>query len=275
MVRYGVVLWWQVSDRYVKAISVILVCLIVAFVAVAEESARFEPPHLLRAPILDAPLIASVTIERSDLNADPGRSEIESHRAVFYRNSDGKTRTDTFATISGDEQRKPDFIEITDLKLGITEMLDPSTHLNHRIAVKELPFVMSGCCPDKMVAFQSAELSLIRTAGLQPPPLGPGWRGDSIDVEPISGIEAFDVEGYGERLTFPGGNNGNRENITIAVKSWYAPTIKAVLAMEMSDSRSGVTRIRLSHIQLREPQASLFTIPSEYRVVEHKAGPEK
>jgi hypothetical protein len=145
------VLRWRVTDRNVRAIPFVLqlVCLTVATAAAPDEWTRFEQPHLAGAAILGTPLIASVMIEHTDSGGEP-RSEFESRRAVFYRSSDGKTRTDMFMGISGDHQGKPNFIEITNVKRRIMDVLVPSSGLDHRIAVQEVPFIMAGgASPDK------------------------------------------------------------------------------------------------------------------------------
>jgi hypothetical protein len=247
----------------------------VATAGAPDESTRFVQPRLVGAPIVGAPLIASVTIQHS-LSTGAAAGDLESRRAVFYRSSDGKTRTDMFTEITGDQQSNPKLIALTDPKRGMTEMLDPSSRIDCHIKVQEVPFIMAGgCCPEKMIALQSSELSLLQATGLEIPRLGLGWRGDSVEVDPITDIDGFGVEGYGQRFTLRNAANGNRQDITITVKSWYAPKIKAVLGLEVSDSRSGTTKVRLSHLQLKEPEDSLFTVPTEYRVVGQKAARTK
>lgn len=121
------------------------------------------------------------------------------------------------------------------------------------------------------MALQFSESFLLAAAGKRFPLLQPGWRGDGLSVDRIAQINGFDVEGYGDKLTLPKGKNGNDNDIIITMKAWYAPAMKTVMLIEVSDSRSGATRIALAGVKRAEPEAALFQVPSGYRTVDEQA----
>jgi len=231
----------------------------------------FVQPRPVGHPIVGTPLSAEVSIEYTPTPGEGSPVFPKRRSAMLYRNSDGKTRVEIFRHVPREQNERPEIIDFTDPKECIGDVLDVRNHIDHRISLREVPFMMAGgCCPEKMIALQSAELSLLTVAGKTMPNLGYGSRGDGINVDPIAEIDGFDVEGYGQRLTLPKGTNGNQKDITVTIKTWYAPSIKAVMLIEVIDSRSGITKIGLSNVKKGEPEPSFFVLPSGYRLVEEK-----
>jgi hypothetical protein len=118
----------------------------------------------------------------------------------------------------------------------------------------------------------------------QPPPGGgrpPGdidnQRGEFADgkVESLGtkSIEGVEAEGTRATVTIPVGEIGNDRIIEIVSERWFSPTLQAVVLSKHSDPRMGDTVYRLTNIKRIEPDAALFKIPADYKVIEGQPPP--
>jgi hypothetical protein len=64
----------------------------------------------------------------------------------------------------------------------------------------------------------------------------------------------------------PAGTIGNSAPLEIVVESWYSPELQVVVLGKRSDPRLGDMTYRLVNIKRAEPPASLFEVPSDYRI---------
>jgi hypothetical protein len=79
-------------------------------------------------------------------------------------------------------------------------------------------------------------------------------------------IEGLLAEGRRTTTTFPPGSVGNTAPIEIVVVTWISTDLHVVVLGKRSDPRVGEMTYRLISIERREPPASLFEVPAEYRV---------
>jgi hypothetical protein len=86
---------------------------------------------------------------------------------------------------------------------------------------------------------------------------------ESLGKQLIEGIEA---EGARTTITIPAGEIGNERPIEIISERWYSPELQTVVMTKHSDPRFGETVYRLTNISRSEPDASLFQVPSDYRI---------
>ncbi|HXY25479.1 MAG TPA: hypothetical protein VEI73_12560 [Candidatus Acidoferrum sp.] len=80
------------------------------------------------------------------------------------------------------------------------------------------------------------------------------------------------VRGTRVTRTIPAGRIGNEKPITIVRESWYSNDLQMVVMSKRSDPWSGETTYMLTNIQCTEPNASLFTVPSDYTVQQGRPG---
>ncbi len=80
-------------------------------------------------------------------------------------------------------------------------------------------------------------------------------------------IEGLTAEGTSVSVTVPIGALGNDRPMKIVNEHWYSPDLKAVVLIERVDPRSGRSVYRLTGIQRMNPAASLFTVPSDYKIL--------
>jgi hypothetical protein len=76
------------------------------------------------------------------------------------------------------------------------------------------------------------------------------------------------VQGTRIRHTIPPGAMGNASPLNIITERWYSPELQLVVSETTNDPRSGITTFELTNITRVEPDATLFTAPSDYTVKE-------
>jgi len=79
-------------------------------------------------------------------------------------------------------------------------------------------------------------------------------------------LDGLKADGVRTTMTIPAGQIGNDRPIEITEERWYSLELKQVVLAKRTDPRLGETIFRLTHIRRIEPQASLFEVPSDYRV---------
>jgi hypothetical protein len=82
-------------------------------------------------------------------------------------------------------------------------------------------------------------------------------------------IEGFDAQGVLERRTMPNMVNGVEGSSTSETQVWCSEELGAVVLRVMGSSTGQFTRqIAMTNIQRAEPDASLFVVPADYKIVE-------
>lgn len=84
-------------------------------------------------------------------------------------------------------------------------------------------------------------------------------------------MEGVLVKGTRTTHTIPAGQIGNEAPITIVSEVWTSPELKTVVYSKRSDPRIGEQTFRLTNIVRAEPNASLFTVPADFRIVDDPA----
>lgn len=91
---------------------------------------------------------------------------------------------------------------------------------------------------------------------------------ESLGTRNFEGVEA---EGTRTVTTFPAGSIGNERDIEIVYERWYSKELQLVVFSRHSDPRFGEQTYRLTEINRNEPDPSLFSIPSDYKILSEPA----
>jgi len=104
-------------------------------------------------------------------------------------------------------------------------------------------------------------------------PAGKDVRTEDLGKQTIEGVMA---EGTRTITTIPAGQIGNERSIEIVSERWYSPELQTVVLSKQTDPRHGANVYRLTEISRKEPDKSLFEIPSSYTVQDAPAiGPDR
>lgn len=79
-------------------------------------------------------------------------------------------------------------------------------------------------------------------------------------------IEGINCTGRSFTHTIPAGAIGNAQAIVDKTETWTSPDLQLVVLSKRSDPRSGQSTYTLTNIQRSEPDASLFQVPSDYKI---------
>ena len=81
-------------------------------------------------------------------------------------------------------------------------------------------------------------------------------------------MEGVFVTGKRTTRTIPAGQIGNEKPISIVTEVWTSPDLKTIVYSKRSDPRMGEQTFQLTNIARSEPDASLFTVPADFKIVE-------
>ncbi len=97
-------------------------------------------------------------------------------------------------------------------------------------------------------------------------------KSESLGDQTIEGIHAT-----GTRITttIPAGKMGNEKPITVTSERWYSPELKATVMTKHEDPWAGELKTEFKNVVASEPDASLFAVPADYKVIDDKEGPIK
>jgi hypothetical protein len=244
----------------------------VAFGAV-EKSAGF--------PVLAAPYSATVSNELVQTLAD-GNRIVQSSSGTTARDSQGRTRQDAvlppIGNLSAADAPRLVFIQDpvaqTSYTLNLTEKTASKMSMPPGVAGEpsgdrrtNKVFIQMGAAPG--------------AAGAPLPPLPPsagialhasldGDERAQVTTEDLGSqtMEGVAVNGVRTTRTIPAGQIGNDRPISIVTEVWTSPDLKTVVYSKRSDPRMGEQTFQLKNIVRGEPDASLFTVPADFRIVE-------
>ena len=92
---------------------------------------------------------------------------------------------------------------------------------------------------------------------------------EQLGTKTINGLQAV-----GTRMTrtIPAGEIGNQNPIEVVTERWYSSDLQLTLLETHSDPMMGTMTIKLVNVNRGEPDASLFQVPSDYKLMSGKPG---
>lgn len=222
--------------------------------------------------VTGAPYSAEQVTEHVQTLADGTRITQPAQTTKFYRDSAGRTRTERSFPLPpgtlGKAVNVPSFIEISDPVAGTRYTLETQSHTAHQMSMAIVP-------PPPPAKANGAPAA--RTVQLLPAPLpahpfavsqeqdAPRFSRESLGTQTIEGVLA---EGSRTTVTYPVGAVGNDRPLVTTSETWTSPELRMVVLSRNSDPRNGDTTTRLTNISRAEPDASLFTVPSDFEIIE-------
>lgn len=234
--------------------------------AAAGRGARRPPP-----PPYSADLVFVTTQTLADGTTITRRSLLKK-----YRDSEGRTREEDFRNRPGDLVDIPINVIIVDPVAGVSYHLNPYAHQAYKTEMR--PHASS--LPAQTISVPANR----PTAPLQPTVEGPGVQATALSnpnrvpKPPPPAMERVDLgtqdfEGVTARgslttFTVSAGAEGNDRPIQYTQENWYSDELRAQVLHITKDPRVGEIVTRLTNINLSEPPAELFQVPSDYTIVE-------
>ncbi|HKD04214.1 MAG TPA: hypothetical protein VKB77_17370 [Terriglobales bacterium] len=229
------------------------------------------------APVKGVPFCANISTEHTQSFADGNRIH-GSDSSTLCRDSEGRTRREAGLNLlgAGPEKSAAKLVTIVDPVAGVRYMLDPENKTAHRMS---LSAPGPGAPPDL-----SKHVMVFRSAGSQEggggstdffyQKAGPDHEAagttENLGDQTINGIHAT-----GTRMThtIPAGQMGNEKPIVVTSERWYSQDLKATVMTKHDDPWAGELKTEFTSVNTAEPDASLFTVPGDYKIVDDKDGP--
>jgi hypothetical protein len=206
--------------------------------------------------VTGAPMTAVIETTR-DTTLSDGNTIHTDNQSTVYRDSQGRVRREVpFELVTPTTgATKGTMIVIMDPVAGYRYMLNPQTKVAHQMPLH----------PPKPPA---------GNAGPGGP--GPMWKsgGNDVTTESLGTKTILGLQATGTRMThtIPAGQIGNAKPISVVTERWVSTDLQIPLSMTHSDPMMGTMSTTVTSITRGEPDASLFQVPSDYKVETGKPG---
>ena len=233
------------------------------------------------APVLGAPYSATIKNESVQTLAD-GNRIVQSNTGTTARDSQGRTRQDaplpTIGNLSAANAPHLVFIMDPVAQASYTLNLTDKTAQKMTIASNAAGGLSASAPGSGHVFFYTHIAGAVPAGGapLPPPPATGVMKimGEEeqahVSTEDLGTqtMEGLLVTGTRTTRTIPAGEIGNEKPIAIVTEVWTSPDLKTIVYSKRSDPRIGEQTFQLMNIVRGEPEASLFTIPADFKVAD-------
>jgi hypothetical protein len=242
-----------------------------------------------RIPVLGAPYTATATNDSLQILAD-GNRITQSNSGMRARDSQGRTRQDAPLPAIGNmtAANAPHLVFINDpvgqktYTLNLTEKTAQS-FLMPRVGSGTGVGVGDGPIETNTFVFRLKQDAEASASGQTPEIAGPKTLTimDKVKAESFGEPSEVNTEDLGTQTmegvivtgtrttkTIAAGLIGNEKPISIVIEVWTSPELKMVVMSKRSDPRMGEQTFRLTNIVRAEPDASLFTVPGDFKVID-------
>jgi hypothetical protein len=237
------------------------------------------------APVKGAPFCATVTTEHTQSLSDGNRIHT-TDSSMLCRDGEGRTRREAGLNLlgAGQQTSSPKLITIVDPVARVRYLLDTESKIAQKMALMREGGTPGPDGPGPVHAPGKQVMIYQRTGGagsdvvfndVMIKRVGPD-SGESAPSSESLGDQTLDglhVTGTRMTTTIPAGKMGNEKPITVTSERWYSPELKATVVTKHDDPWAGELKTELKNVNVGEPEASLFVVPADYKVVDDKEGP--
>jgi hypothetical protein len=230
------------------------------------------------AVVQGAPYSATMTNESVQTLAD-GNHIVQTSSGATARDSQGRTRQDaTFPAIGNlSASNAPHLVFIMDPVAQTSYTLNLTDKTAQKISLPPGGGPVSGSAsgPGTTKMFVVMGSPVPPNGPLPPPGMAMQRTMVTDDDAQVSTedlgsqtMEGLLVNGVRTTHTIPAGQIGNEKLISIVTEVWTSPDLKTVVYSKRSDPRIGDQTFQLTNIVRAEPDASLFTVPADFKTMD-------
>jgi hypothetical protein len=243
------------------------------------------------ATVKNAPFSAEAVSESVQILAD-GNRITRNVTTRMYRDSEGRFRREEIpgpggavGSIVGLQQT----ISISDPVAGVRYYLNPgskiarTTNITGTTFITTTPTAVGGAAnsakavivnPEALTRVDRVQLesTAIQKLNITPttivtPAISTSADNRKVESLGVRNIEGVEAEGTRTTTTIAAGAIGNERPIEIVYERWYSKDLQLIVLSKHSDPRFGEQTYRLTNINRNEPDRSLFTPSSDYKIV--------
>jgi len=236
------------------------------------------------APVKGAPFCATVVTDHTQSLADGNRIHT-TDSSMLCRDGEGRTRREAGLNLLGasPQTAAPKLITIADPVAGVRYLLDTESKIAQKMPM--MPDSPEGPGPGHSPGKREEVMIYQRSGGpgannvlfndVVVKKTGPDAHESEANKESLGDqtIEGIHTVGTRVTTTIPAGKMGNEKPITVTSERWYSPELKATIMTKHNDPWSGELKTEFKNVSNGEPDASLFAVPADYKVVDDKDGP--
>ncbi len=219
------------------------------------------------------PMSGEMVVTRDQTLAD-GNSIHTQNQTTIYRDSEGRVRREIqFELITPSTgAAKRTMIAIMDPVSGNRYMLNPENKTAHQMPLH--PGKPGSGGPDAMHGRMGVGPGTAEAMHDMPGKVWIGSNAANLKTEQLGTKTINGLQALGTRMTrtIPAGEIGNRNPIEVVTERWYSSDLQLPLLTTHNDPMMGTMTIKLVNINRGEPDASLFQVPSDYKLISGKPG---
>ena len=210
-----------------------------------------------RKVVTGAPMTAVVETTR-DTTLSDGNTIHNANQYTVYRDSQGRVRREVpFELVTPSTgASKGTMIIISDPVSGNRYVLNPQNKTAHQMPMH----------PPKAMP--------VDTIGGGPAPVWKGKGTGDVNTEQLGTKTILGLQATGTRMThtIPAGEIGNAKPIVVVTERWVSNDLQIPLTMTHTDPMMGNMSSTVTSVTRGEPDASLFQVPSDYKIETGKHG---
>lgn len=205
--------------------------------------------------VTGAPMTAVIEMTHDTTLAD-GNNIHRQNQSTVYRDSQGRVRREVgfelMTPTTGATQGT--MIVITDPVAGMRYILNPQNKTAHQMSLRPPKPPASAAAPDGEPPARPADANVTTT---------------DLGTKTILGLQTT-----GTRVTriIPEGQIGNAKPIEVVTERWVSTDLQFPMLTTHTDPMMGTMSSQVTSVTRGEPSASLFQVPSDYKVVAGKPG---
>jgi len=224
--------------------------------------------------IAGEPFSAEEESERSQVLAD-GTHVSQTTRIHLYRDSQGRTRNETVPAQALEARSPLFFVHIYDSVAKVHYTLDMQRQVAHVMSVpgenraRPEPAQAETTDQSPPAGVGRPLRSATSQTGTDPAnePVRRRVSHVSLGTQTFEGIEA---RGMQTTMTIPEGAEGNDRPIEIVCENWESQELKLTMLSKCTDPLHGDHTTRVVSIDRSEPDASLFQVPPDFKIVDQQ-----
>jgi hypothetical protein len=235
-------------------------------------------------PVKGNPFCGTITSEHTQVFADGNRIHT-TENSTLCRDSQGRIRREAEINLLGAAPQKdlPKIVTIIDPVAGVRYMLDSNMKIARKMPIEpfgtlppdeatkgpgQMGFVVkserqTGAGATNNVMYYSTTM-MSNNAG------GESQKAPAVENLGDQTINGIHVTGTRVTTTIPAGSMGNEQPILVQSETWSSPELKVTVMTKHTDPWAGELKTQLTNVSNSEPDPSLFTIPSDYKIVDEK-----
>lgn len=179
-----------------------------------------------------------------------GSSYVQRTAYHVARNSAGAVYDEARRMVTPDFQGEPLLVSffIYDPQTRLRTFAYPQTHIARQIVLREQPKAPANATPDGVTARPGEKLTT-----------------QDLGKRTVAGLT---LRGTRKERSIPATRSGTGSEVTITDDYCYSEELRVYLVLRHHDPRTGEQTVGITQVERGEPAASLFQVPSGYKIVD-------